>query len=122
MTSLKDIWNDNFPPLNLYNCPNTHRYEQLVQGRMYKTVETQNKGEAVYVVYSKEKCPNCTYAKNLLKSKGVDFTEVNIEQDAVAKEFLLQEGHKSVPQIYKDGELVQGGYAGLVKLNQEGNL
>lgn len=38
---LSDIWNDNFPPLNLYNCPNTHRYEQLVQGRIFKTVERQ---------------------------------------------------------------------------------
>lgn len=35
---LSDFWNDKFPPLNLYNCPDTHRYEQLVLGRTFKTV------------------------------------------------------------------------------------
>jgi glutaredoxin len=55
-------------------------------------------------------------AKNLLKLKGVEFQEVKIDEDATAKDFVLSEGHRTVPQIYKDGRvLVEGGYQGLAK-------
>lgn len=67
-------------------------------------------------VYSKNNCPFCVQAKNLLKLKGVEFQEVKIDEDADAKEFVLSEGHRTVPQIYKDGRvLVEGGYQGLAK-------
>lgn len=55
-------------------------------------------------------------AKNLLKLKGVNYTEVKIDEDAAAKDFILSEGHRTVPQLYKDGKLlVEGGYQGLAK-------
>jgi glutaredoxin 3 len=67
-------------------------------------------------VYSKNNCPFCVQAKNLLKLKGVDYTEVKIDEDASAKNFVLAEGHRTVPQLYKDGKLlVEGGYQGLAK-------
>jgi glutaredoxin 3 len=67
-------------------------------------------------VYSKNNCPFCVQAKNLLKLKGIDFQEVKIDEDTNAKEFVLSEGHRTVPQIYKDGRvLVEGGYQGLAK-------
>jgi glutaredoxin 3 len=67
-------------------------------------------------VYSKSNCPFCVQAKNLLKLKGIDFQEVKIDEDASAKDFVLSEGHRTVPQIYKDGRvLVEGGYQGLAK-------
>jgi glutaredoxin 3 len=67
-------------------------------------------------VYSKNNCPFCVQAKNLLKLKGIDFQEVKIDEDTDAKEFVLSEGHRTVPQIYKDGRvLVEGGYQGLAK-------
>jgi glutaredoxin 3 len=67
-------------------------------------------------VYSKNNCPFCVQAKNLLKLKGIDFQEVKIDEDSDAKEFVLSEGHRTVPQIYKDGRvLVEGGYQGLAK-------
>lgn len=68
------------------------------------------------IVYSKNNCPFCVQAKNLLKLKGIDFQEVKIDEDADAKEFVLSEGHRTVPQIYQDGKvLVEGGYQGLAK-------
>jgi glutaredoxin len=71
-------------------------------------------------VYSKNNCPFCVQAKNLLKLKGIDFEEINIEQQPEAREFVVSEGHRTVPQIYKDGELfVQGGFQGLQKLTEE---
>ena len=52
--------------------------------------------------------------------KGVDFTVVKIDEDNAAREFLLGEGHRSVPQIYKDGKLfVEGGFQGLQKLSDK---
>lgn len=66
------------------------------------------------IVYSKNNCPFCQQAKNLLTRKGVQFEEVNIDLDADAKRFIMAAGHRTVPQIYKDGAvLVEGGYQGL---------
>lgn len=67
-------------------------------------------------VYSKENCPFCVQAKNLLTLKGVQFEEVKIDADPSAREFVVSEGHRTVPQIYKDGKLlVEGGFQGLQK-------
>lgn len=71
-------------------------------------------------VYSKNNCPFCVQAKNLLTLKGIEFEEINIEQQPKAREFIVNEGHRTVPQIYKDGELfVQGGFQGLQKLTED---
>ena len=71
-------------------------------------------------IYSKTHCPYCVQAKNLLKLKKVEFNEVNIEEDQDARSFLLSEGHRAVPQIYKDGKLfIEGGYQGLARLTDE---
>ena len=67
-------------------------------------------------VYSKNNCPFCVQAKNLLTLKGVTYTEVKIDETPEAREFVLSEGHRTVPQLYKDGRLlVEGGYQGLAK-------
>lgn len=71
-------------------------------------------------VYSKNNCPFCVKAKNLLTIRGVDFEEVKIDENPEARDFVLAEGHRSVPQIYKDGKLlVEGGFQGLEKQDQE---
>ena len=71
-------------------------------------------------VYSKNNCPFCVQAKNLLTLKKVQFEEVKIDEVPNAKEFILQEGHRTVPQIYKDGKLlVEGGFQGLSKQSEE---
>jgi glutaredoxin 3 len=61
------------------------------------------------VVYSKTVCPYCVQAKNLLKSKGIEFTEVNIETNAAGRDYLVERSLRSVPQIF-DGELHIGGF------------
>jgi glutaredoxin 3 len=70
-------------------------------------------------VYSKTQCPNCLHAKNLLERKGIAFAEVNIEIDDNARAFLVEQGFRSVPQIFIDGEVVTGGYQWLAKQPQE---
>jgi glutaredoxin 3 len=71
-------------------------------------------------VYSKNNCPFCVKAKHLLETKGIAFEEVKIDETPAAREFVVAEGHRTVPQIYKDGKLlVEGGYAGLEKQSEE---
>ena len=71
-------------------------------------------------VYSKNNCPFCVQAKNLLTLKGIQYEEINIEENPDARTFILEQGHRTVPQIYKDGKLlVKGGYQGLSKLTEE---
>lgn len=70
-------------------------------------------------VYSKANCPFCVQAKNLLTLKGIEYEEIRIDLDTAAREFVLSEGHRTVPQIYKDGKVfVEGGYQGLSKLTE----
>ena len=69
-------------------------------------------------VYSKDGCPFCVRAKNLLVAHGLEFEEVRIDLDHDARKFLLMQGHKSVPQLYVDETLlVEGGFNGLAGLS-----
>lgn len=71
-------------------------------------------------VYSMEGCAQCVQAAKLLERKGVPFKVVKIDEDFDAYEFLKKEGHRSMPQIYRDGKLlIQGGFSGLTKLTDE---
>jgi glutaredoxin 3 len=71
-------------------------------------------------VYSKNNCPFCEQAKGLLTKKGISFDVVKIDEDNAAREWLLEQRHRTVPQIYQDGKLfVEGGYQGLAKLSDE---
>jgi len=71
-------------------------------------------------VYSKKNCPFCDQAKALLERKGIEHRVVKIDENPEARDFLLGQGFKSVPQIFSETELfVEGGYQGLSKLTDE---
>ena len=70
-------------------------------------------------VYSKTNCPYCVQAKQLLEARGVTYTEVNIETDLEAKQMLLDNGLRSVPQIFHGYEIIPGGFQGLSKQPKE---
>jgi len=71
-------------------------------------------------VYSKKHCPFCDQAKALLRNRNIQFEEKMIDSDPEAREFIVNEGHRTVPQIYQNGKLfVEGGFTGLRKLNDE---
>lgn len=68
-------------------------------------------------LYSKNNCGYCLQAKALLKNNDIPFEEVNIETNTTARDFVIAEGHRTMPQIYKDGKLfVQGGFQGLSEM------
>lgn len=67
------------------------------------------------VVWSKDNCPFCDQAKNLLKMKGIEFEEKKIGH-GYTKEQLLEAvpTARTVPQIFLDGDLI-GGFTELRK-------
>ena len=70
-------------------------------------------------IYSKDGCPYCVKAKDLLEQYGIDFNEVRIDEDELAKKFVVGEGHRTVPQLYVNKTLlVEGGYDGLSALSK----
>ena len=70
-------------------------------------------------VYTKDNCPFCDMAKELLESKGVEFTTVNVSEKSEARDFLIEIGLRSVPQIFNGTTLIQGGYQGLAAKPEE---
>ncbi len=75
------------------------------------------------VIYSKSYCPYCVKAKQLLKNKNIDFTEIDItDNQTLIEELLLKSfGRKTVPQIFIDDFHV-GGYDDLHALEVKGEL
>lgn len=65
-------------------------------------------------VYSKDGCPYCTKAKELLKKRGLAFTEHKVGGD-VTKEMIQERVGspiRTVPQIFIDDKHI-GGYTEL---------
>jgi glutaredoxin len=53
------------------------------------------------VLYTQTFCGYCDVMKAKLNEWGVPYTVANIEEDNEAKAFIvLDEGHKTVPQLY----------------------
>ena len=61
------------------------------------------------IVWSKNQCPYCDQAKSLLKLKGIDYEERNV-QTTWTKEQLLEAvpNARTVPQIFLDDKLIGG--------------
>jgi len=64
-------------------------------------------------IYTKSACPNCVSAKNLLKAKGLEYTELDVGipewRDSFTRMFP---DVRQMPQVFIDGQRV-GGLAGL---------
>jgi glutaredoxin 3 len=74
-------------------------------------------------VYSTAVCPYCVAAKNLLKSKGLEWTEVRVDTDPGQRDAMLARsgGRRTVPQIFVNDQHV-GGYDDLVAADRSGKL
>tara|TARA_S200000501_G_scaffold56740_1_gene46867 strand:- start:584 stop:823 length:240 start_codon:yes stop_codon:yes gene_type:complete len=74
------------------------------------------------VVYSTSWCGPCSNAKRLLKERGLEFTEIDIEEIGWTRDDLFKKtGGRTVPQIVFDGETI-GGYDELLVLERNGKL
>ena len=73
-------------------------------------------------VYSTTVCPYCVRAKDLLKRKGADFLEINVENDAARAAMIERAGgRRTVPQIFI-GDTHVGGFDDLHALDKAGKL
>jgi glutaredoxin 3 len=74
-------------------------------------------------IYTTEYCPFCVRAKALLKSKGVTFDEIDVSNDAEAREKMIElsGGRRTVPEIFINGKII-GGYDELRALDNAGQL
>lgn len=76
--------------------------------------------ESSLTVYTKENCSYCMLAKSFLENNDIPFEMVDIGVNAESRDFILNEGHRSVPQIYRGDQLfVEGGYKALIDLGAE---
>ena len=74
------------------------------------------------VMYTTNMCPYCTRAKMLLKNKGVECEELNIQFDrGLMREMLERSKRRTVPQIFIDDYHV-GGYDDMAALDAAGKL
>ena len=68
----------------------------------------------MYKVYGTRICLYCDKAENLLKTKDLPFKKIYIDEDDDAKDYIVKQGFKTVPQIWLDDKWI-GGYDDLVR-------
>lgn len=74
------------------------------------------------LVYTREGCPYCVHAKQLLDYKKVQYTEVRVDLDpAMLDEVIKLTGRRTLPQIIINGESI-GGFDDLSALEKSGQL
>jgi glutaredoxin 3 len=77
---------------------------------------------ATVVMYTSPWCGYCAAARELLRNKGVEFEDINVDADpALRQEMLDKSGGRTVPQIFIKNEPV-GGYSDIAALDELGKL
>jgi glutaredoxin 3 len=60
-------------------------------------------------VYSTPSCPYCKMTKEFLKTKGVDFEDIDVSTNReAAEEIVKKSGHMGVPQIEINDKIIVG--------------
>ena len=74
------------------------------------------------VLYTKSWCPYCDRAKHLLREKGQEWQEIDIEAEPARRDEMIERsGQSTVPQIWI-GEKHVGGFDDLADLERRGEL
>lgn len=74
-------------------------------------------------MYTTTFCPYCVRAKALLSSKGVDWSEINLDEQPELRDEMVRmsDGRRTVPQIFVNGQSL-GGFDDIAALDHEGLL
>ena len=73
-------------------------------------------------MYTSAVCAYCVAAKNFLRSKGLEWTEIRIDTDPAERERMVAlAGRTSVPQIFV-GDVHVGGYDDMMALHRAGRF
>jgi glutaredoxin 3 len=77
---------------------------------------------AEIIVYTTEPCSFCARAKGVLKSRGLEYQEINLSRDPEGRaELARMTGMMSFPQVIIDGKLL-GGYTEVQAAADSGRL
>ena len=75
-----------------------------------------------FIIYTSNCCSYCVAAKQLLSSRGFEFSEINLEEKGMNREDLFElTGGRTVPQILVNEKPI-GGFDELQKLDVSGKL
>ena len=55
------------------------------------------------VVFSGKDCSSCKTLKEMLDSKGVSYKEYDVWNNSEALRYMMSQGYRSIPQLFKDG-------------------
>jgi glutaredoxin 3 len=73
-------------------------------------------------IYTWSNCPFCVRAKDLLKRKGIEFEEINLDgKDAETTALQNRTGMRTIPQIFINDAFI-GGFTELAALDSKGQL
>jgi glutaredoxin 3 len=85
-------------------------------------MDPQTNGKPAITVYTTDPCARCIRAKDLLRSRGLEFVEVNLAKDPTGRRRLAEfTGFVTFPQIVIDGRPL-GGFQELQQADEEGRL
>ncbi len=74
------------------------------------------------VIYSTAYCPYCVRAKELLRRKNIEFTDIRVDEHPERREEMLELSQRwTVPQIFINGQPI-GGCDELYALEHQGKL
>ena len=66
-------------------------------------------------IYTKDYCPYCKAAKQILKARGIEYVEHDVQFDEVKRQEMIERsGRVTVPQIFFDEQHI-GGHSDLVE-------
>ena len=74
------------------------------------------------IIYTKENCPYCRLAKELLGARKVAYQEIRVDLDDSQREEMIRlSNRRTVPQIFINDQSI-GGYDDLAALAKSGKL
>jgi glutaredoxin 3 len=77
---------------------------------------------AKVVMYTTQWCGYCAAARELLRSKGVEFEDIDIDADRDRRQEMIEKsGAKTVPQIFINDESI-GGFTELAAIEAQEQL
>ena len=61
-------------------------------------------------IYTKNNCMPCKMTKNWLKNNKLTYTELNVDENLEAYNYLMANNLRTLPVVFKDNELIAMGF------------
>lgn len=59
-------------------------------------------------LYTQENCPNCEELKDFLKVKGIEYNEVDVNNDTKARAFMIMNDIETTPAVDFNSSIFAG--------------